>query len=97
MGRFERLDTGSIPVGGIMDELFEKLAEEYRYTMFKVRPDTWFDEGTYARPVTEFWECFKDRELTQPTMAAIFRGIKDGKPDEESCPIEEFDILETPF
>ena len=74
-------------------------------TKYKAKPDTWFDEGTEAVPVTDFWECYiKPGEfdcsyIGQPlnpeyikTEAACFCGMKDGKSDEEICCVDEFEI-----
>ena len=58
------------------------------------KPNTWFDEGTEAFPVTEFWDGFDDWEMKYPLRAAIFRGIRNGKWDEESCGEYEFEIVE---
>lgn len=58
------------------------------------KPNTWFDEGTEAIPVTDFFEAYADKELTIRNDFAIFLGTKDGHPDEEECPISEFDIIE---
>lgn len=51
------------------------------------KPNTWFDAGTEAIPVTDFWDHDTDK-------GAIFLGIKDGKPDEESCLAREFIVTE---
>lgn len=45
----------------------------------------WFDEGTEAFP------CY---EITDDMDNAVFKGIKDGKEDEELCHISEFIICE---
>ncbi len=60
------------------------------------KSDRWFDVGTEAVPITEFWEEFKDWEMTQSVMAAIFRGIRNGEPDEESCLADEFEVIDEP-
>lgn len=58
--------------------------------LYIAKPDTWFDEGTEAQPVTGFWDC--ETEDGTKTKCAIFLGIRDGKPDEEGCTLEEFVI-----
>ncbi len=57
------------------------------------KPDTWFDEGTEARPVTGFWDCstLEDGKYVH-TESAIFLGFRNGKLDEEGCSLLEFDI-----
>lgn len=58
------------------------------------KPDTWYDEGTEAFPLTEFFEAYDDHALTIRNDWALFEGIKDGKPDEETCTMAEFNIVE---
>ena len=41
----------------------------------------WFDKGTEAELIAD---C---------VVHGLFRGIKDGKEDEELCPFEEFEII----
>lgn len=52
---------------------------------FISRKGEWFDEGTEAilLPDTEFGSC------------GLFSGIRQGRPDEEHCGFDEFDIIET--
>jgi len=55
------------------------------------KPDTWFDAGTEAELLGEpLYVCFDDdgKEM----WAGLFSGTKDGKPDEEICTSDEFDI-----
>lgn len=45
----------------------------------------WFDKGTEAKLLIDL----------RPKMdVGVFEGIKDGKEDEETCPFDEFDIIE---
>ncbi len=46
------------------------------------KKDTWFDEGSEAELLVEI------------PSGGLFKGIKNGKEDEELCDIEEFDIIE---
>lgn len=55
---------------------------------------TWFDEGTVAIRLTDFWEGFSDSEMTKPVRTALFQGIRCGFPDEEICCECEFDVVE---
>lgn len=60
------------------------------------KPDTWFDVGTEAQPVTGFWDCGtlnEDGEYVN-TQSAIFLGIRNGKEDEEGCSLLEFEVTE---
>ena len=50
------------------------------------KPDTWFDAGTKAKLLTDFGPQWPD--------LGLFEGLRDGKPDEEDCRFDEFDILE---
>ena len=52
------------------------------------KKNEWFDEGTEAIPVTEIWD------VNETEKAAIFSGIRNGKPDEEMCGLDEFNIIE---
>jgi hypothetical protein len=52
------------------------------------KPDTWYDEGTEAVPVTSIWN------VNENDQAAVFLGTKDGNPDEEMCCLDEFEIIE---
>ena len=56
------------------------------------KADTWYDEGTEAFPLTEFFEAYDDTAMTIRNDWALFEGIKDGKPDEETCCRDEFFI-----
>lgn len=46
------------------------------------KPNTWFDEGTEAKLLAD---C---------GFFGIFEGIREGKPDEETCLYEEFEVIE---
>ena len=61
---------------------------------FIAKKDTWFDEGTEAVLLGESWVGFADPALTIRADAGLFAGIRDGKPDEEVCGLDEFDIIE---
>ena len=58
------------------------------------KPNMWFDVGTEAVPITEFWDGFMDWEMTIPIRVAVFEGIKNGTVDEETCGEREFEIIE---
>lgn len=63
------------------------------------KPNTWYDEGTEAVPVSDFWTLHlikKNCFLTwiKYETSAVFCGIKDGKEDEEVCCINEFNIIQ---
>lgn len=45
----------------------------------------WFDEGTEAFPT---WEIQPEDD------SCVFRGLVNGKEDEELCPLDEFTIQE---
>lgn len=47
---------------------------------------TWFDKGTEAHFI-----CISN-EFDDGTKAGIFRGLREGKWDEEACLFEEFRI-----
>ncbi len=50
-----------------------------------VSDGTWFDEGTEATLLIDY----------RPHLeAGLFRGIRNGKEDEESCNLSEFSIVE---
>jgi len=49
------------------------------------KADTWFDEGTKAEMLSGPW----DGEMPK---LGLFAGIKNGKPDEEVCSLDEFEI-----
>jgi hypothetical protein len=51
------------------------------------KKDEWFDEGTEAQLIDDYMGSIMDG-------AGLFRGIKDGKLDEEICLFEEFDIID---
>ena len=48
------------------------------------KSDTWFDEGTEAKLLGELIN-----------EVGLFRGIHNGEEDEELCPLEEFNVIET--
>ena len=49
---------------------------------------TWFDKGTEAILIDDY-------SLENPKYTfGLFFGVKDGKPDEEVCQFEEFEIQE---
>lgn len=50
----------------------------------------WFDAGTTAKPVTDFWIAYKDWAQAKAARYALFEGIRKGKPDEEVCCEDEF-------
>ena len=56
------------------------------------KPDTWFDAGTEAIPVTEFVEAYDDPQMTIRNDCAVFRGVRNGQSDEETCSLTEFEI-----
>ena len=47
------------------------------------KPDTWFDEGTEVEHIAVFDQNW-----------GLFRGLKEGCLDEETCPLDEFEIVE---
>ncbi len=49
-------------------------------TKYIALPDTWFDVGTEAELLFE----------VIPEATGLFRGIRDGKEDEEVCGYDEF-------
>lgn len=57
------------------------------------KPNTWFDEGTEAIPVSDFCVAFDDLEMTKRNDFAIFLGYRFGQPDEEICTLDEFEII----
>lgn len=58
------------------------------------KPNKYFDAGTEATMLGESWEVYADYDEICPCRVAVFQGIKDGKPDEEVCSVDEFDIVE---
>lgn len=52
------------------------------------KKDEWFDEGTEAILVTGSWM------INESCRVAIFAGIRNGKPDEELCGLDEFEVIE---
>ena len=56
------------------------------------KPGEWFDEGTEAIPVTEFWDTYDEDGKLCPS--AVFKGIRNEKEDEETCGLDEFEIVE---
>lgn len=57
------------------------------------KKNTWFDEGTEAVPISEFIEAYDDINMTKRNDFALFRGTRNGNPDEETCPLDEFEII----
>jgi hypothetical protein len=61
-------------------------------TRYKVKPDGWFDEGTYAIMVDDYsdghWIC---GEHNKNCGMALMCGYKNGKLDEEVCNLCEFE------
>lgn len=53
---------------------------------FIAKKDTWFDEGTEAKLLTDCGGGFFNGN-------GIFEGIRNGKVDEELCGYEEFKIV----
>ena len=47
----------------------------------------WFDKGTEAELIDDYrgWNSLE---------AGLFEGVREGKPDQEVCNFDEFDILE---
>jgi hypothetical protein len=55
--------------------------------VYVAKPGEWFDAGTVAMLVDDY----------RPDMeAGLFRGVRDGKLDEEVCAFAEFDVIEEP-
>ena len=48
----------------------------------------WFDKGTTAELMIDFSDTKSNFSW------GLFLGIKDGKPDEETCNFDEFEIIE---
>jgi hypothetical protein len=48
------------------------------------KPGTWFDAGTEANLICE----------VVPGESALFTGIRNGRPDDEVCGLDEFDEVE---
>lgn len=66
------------------------MKKKIKYT---AKPNTWFDEGTEAVPLTEIWKT--SERFNGPIIgSALFLGIRDGKEDEEVCSLSEFFITE---
>lgn len=57
---------------------------------------SWFDEGSEAYPLTEFYDSNieQDDGTTTLTKSALFTGIRNGMPDDEVCSLLEFNVLE---
>lgn len=54
---------------------------------FIAKKDTWFDEGTSAKLLTDCsGGTFKGH--------GVFEGFRNGKKDEELCDFDEFEIVE---
>lgn len=63
---------------------------------FIAKPNTWYDEGTEAFVVDDcVWDGFADREMRIPMKAGLFRGLRNGQWDEETCGFDEFEIKES--
>ena len=56
--------------------------------------DTWYDEGTEAEFIGALIEAYDFDGTYSPS--GLFRGIKDGKIDEEMCCFDEFEVIEIP-
>lgn len=53
------------------------------------KKDTWYDEGTEA-----FLLClYNEGTLNDPKHGGLWKGTKNGKPDEEGCGFDEFKIV----
>lgn len=65
-------------------------------------PDTWYDEGTEAKVIAGPYDSYIpdgiDKDNCPPDMNingwALFEGIRNGKLDEETCCLDEFEITE---
>ena len=56
----------------------------------------WFDKGTEAKLLVQY--LFNDGPDKNSTVnVGIFEGIRHGKPDEESCHFDEFEITEESY
>lgn len=54
-------------------------------TNYTALPDTWFDAGTHVLLLDDY----------RPTWnTGLFRGLHNGKPDEEICLFEELEVTE---
>ena len=53
------------------------------------KKDEWFDEGTEATLIDDY-----RLSTSAPFDSGLFLGIHNGKPDEEVCSFDEFDIAE---
>ena len=51
--------------------------------MFIAKPDTWFDSGTEVELLVD---CRPQGNF------GLFRGQRNGKLDEETCPFDEFEV-----
>lgn len=58
------------------------------------KPQTWFDKGTEVFMIGEITDGCFDQDCKFPSQSALFRGKRNGKDDEESCGLYEFDIKE---
>lgn len=57
----------------------------------------WFDKGTEAKLLFQYiWEygTSPDGRFEGPDAVGLFEGIRNGRPDEEGCGFDEFDIIE---
>ena len=66
----------------------EKEALKKKYIALK---DNWYDEGTEVEFIGALIETYDFDGTYSPS--GLFRGIKDGKIDEEMCGFDEFDII----
>jgi len=55
----------------------------------------WFDEGTEAKLISEEFNYNKENQFDLCNLWGLFSGIRNGKPDEEACSFDEFDIILT--
>jgi len=55
------------------------------------KPNTWFDEGTEAVPIRDFWVNYVKLEVQ--VSSSVFRGIRNGIHDEHICIVDDFERL----
>ena len=53
------------------------------------KKDTWFDEGTEVKLIFDYR---KVKRHPDDDDWGLFSGIRDGRPDEEVCSLDEFDV-----
>jgi hypothetical protein len=58
------------------------------------KANTWFDEGTEAVLLGEAWTAYEDFELKRSVAVGLFEGFRNGKLDQEVCPVTEFDCVQ---